>query len=71
MADIIGIGQNTYTNWKKDLNDKRKGARHDNNAKYTEADKEQALKALALNPDMSPAELQAKYLDEKGVYLAQ
>ena len=20
MADIIGIGQNTYTNWKKDLN---------------------------------------------------
>ena len=69
MADIIGIGQNTYTNWKKDLNDKRKGARHDNNAKYTEADKEQALKALALNPDMSPAELQAKYLDEKGVYL--
>lgn len=37
--------------------------------KYTEADKEQVLKALALNPDMSPAELQAKYLDEKGVYL--
>ena len=69
MADIIGIGQNTYTNWKKDLNDKRKGLRLYNNAKYTEADKEQALKALALNPDMSPAELQAKYLDEKGVYL--
>lgn len=27
MADIIGIGQNAYTNWKKDLNDKRKGAK--------------------------------------------
>ncbi|MGN1167252.1 MAG: transposase [Lachnospiraceae bacterium] len=69
MADIIGIGQNTYTNWKKDLKDKRKGARHDNNAKYTEEDKAQALNALALNPDMSPAELQAKYLDEYGIYL--
>ena len=69
MADILGIGQNTYTNWKKGVTDKRKGARHSNNARYTEKDRERALKALSLNPDLSPSELQAKYLDEEGIYL--
>lgn len=68
-ADILGIGQNTYTNWKKGVTDKRKGARHSNNARYTEKDRERALKALSLNPDLSPSELQAKYLDEEGIYL--
>lgn len=69
MAEVLGIGQNTYTNWKKSLTDKRKGARHANSSRYTESDRAQAIKALALNPDMSPAELQAKYLDEQGIYL--
>ena len=69
MAEVLGIGQNTYTNWKKSLTDKRKGARHFNNTRYTESDRAQALKALALNPDLSPSELQAKYLDEQGIYL--
>jgi len=69
MAEVLGIGQNTYTNWKKRLTDKRKGARHANNTRYTESDRAQAIKALVLNPDMSPSELQAKYLDEQGIYL--
>ena len=69
MAEILGIGQNTYTNWKKSLHDKRKGSSHPNNAKYSEEERQQALEALLLNPDMSPSELQAKYLDEHGVYL--
>ncbi len=69
MAEILGIGQNTYTNWKKSLHDKRKGSSHPNNAKYSEEERKQALEALLLNPDMSPSELQAKYLDEHGVYL--
>ena len=69
MAEILGISHNTYTNWKMSLTDKRNGACHPNNAKYSDAERLQALEALMLNPDMSPAELQAKYLDEKGVYL--
>ena len=69
MAEILGISHNTYTNWKKSLTDKRNGACHPNNAKYSDAERQQALEALMLNPDMSPAELQAKYLDEKGIYL--
>ena len=69
MAEILGIGQNTYTNWKKGLKDKRKGSSHPNNAKYSDEERQQAIEALMLNPDMSPSELQAKYLDEQGVYL--
>ncbi len=69
MAEILCIGQNTYTNWKKSLQDKRKGSSHPNNAKYSEEERQQALEALLLNSDMSPSELQAKYLDENGVYL--
>lgn len=37
------------------------------NAKYSDEKRQQALEALLLNPDMSPSELQAKYLDEHGV----
>ena len=51
------------------MHDKRKGSSHPNNAKYSEEERQQALEALLLNPDMSPSELQAKYLDEHGVYL--
>lgn len=57
MAEILGIGQHTYTNWKKSLQDKRKVAFHPNNAKYSEEVRQQALEALLLNPDMSPSEL--------------
>lgn len=67
MAEIIGKGQNTYANWKESLQDKRKGSSHQNNAKYSDEKRQQALEALLLNPDMSPSELQAKYLDEHGV----
>lgn len=67
MAEIIGKGQNTYANWKKSLQDKRKGSSHQNNAKYSDEKRQKALEALLLNPDMSPSELQAKYLDEHGV----
>lgn len=62
MAEILGIGQNTYTNWKKSLQDKRKGSSHPNNAKYTDEERQQALEALLLNPDMSPSELQLNTL---------
>ncbi|MDY5063397.1 MAG: hypothetical protein SPE82_01600 [Succinivibrio sp.] len=68
MADCLGISKNTYTNWKKSFQDKRKGAKHVNNMKYTE-ERLQAYCALMLNPDISPSELVAKYLDEKGIYL--
>ena len=69
MTEAIGMGKNSYTNWKKDLTDKRKGAKHVNNCKYSQEEREQALSALKLNPDMNPYELQAKYLDEHGIYL--
>lgn len=52
MAEILGKGQNTYTNWKKSLQDKRKGSSHPNNAKYSDEERQQALEALLLNPDM-------------------
>ena len=69
MADCLGISKNTYTNWKKGFQDKRKGAKHVNNMKYTEEERQQAYCALMLNSDVSPSELVAKYLDEKGIYL--
>lgn len=62
MAEIIGKGQNTYANWKKNLQDKRKGASHPNNAKYSEEERQQALEAMLLNPDMSPSELRLNTL---------
>lgn len=62
MAEIIGKGQNTYANWKKSLQDKRKGSSHQNNAKYSDEKRQQALEALLLNPDMSPSELQLNTL---------
>lgn len=69
MTEALGMGKNSYTNWKKDLTDKRKGAKHVNNYKYSQEDREKALLALMLNPDMNPYELQAKYLDEHNTYL--
>lgn len=69
MADYLGISKNTYTNWKKSFQDKRKCAKHVNNMKYTEEEHLQAYCALMLNPDVSQSELVAKYLDEKGIYL--
>ncbi len=69
MAEYVGIGENTYTNWKKAMYDGRKGARHINNCKYSEAERERALQAMLLHPDLSAAEVQARYLDEEGIYL--
>ena len=54
MTEALGMGKNSYTNWKKDLTDKRKGAKHVNNYKYSQEDREKALLALMLNPDMNP-----------------
>lgn len=62
MAEILCIGQNTYTNWKKSLQDKRKGSSHPNNAKYSDEERQQALEALLLNPVMSPSELRLNTL---------
>lgn len=58
MTEAIGMGKNSYTNWKKDLTDKRKGAKHVNNYKYSQEELERALLALKLNPDMNPYKLQ-------------
>lgn len=69
MTEAIGMGKNSYTNWKKDPTDKRKGAKHVNNYKYSQEEREQALLAFKLHPDMNPYKLQAKYLDEHNIYL--
>lgn len=69
MTEYLGISHNTYTNWKKSTTDCRKGAKHPNAAKYSEEDRKRALDALLLNPDLTPPEIQAKYLDEHSIYL--
>ena len=69
MAEYLRISHNTYTNWKKSTTDCRKGVKHPNAAKYSEEDRQRALEALLLNPDLTPPEIQAKYLDEHNVYL--
>src|SRR5574344_101046 len=69
MAEYLGISHNIYTNWKKSTTYCRKGVKHPNAAKYSEEDRQRALKALLLNPNLTPPEIQAKYLDEHNVYL--
>lgn len=66
---LLGLHYNTYTNWIKQEQDMRDGAPHPGNENYTEEEHKAAIEALYKYPDLSPYELQAKYLDEFGIYL--
>ena len=64
---LRGLHYNTYTNWIKQERDMRDGAPHPGNENYTEDERKAAIEALYKYPDLSPYELQAKYLDEFGI----
>ena len=69
VTELIGIHYNTYTNWKKSTNDKRKGASHENNRYYTDEEVGRAKEAILKYPDMTIPQIQAMYLDDFSTYL--
>ena len=64
LAKLCGIERTSYYRWKKNSVDRRKGANHSNNAVYTEAMDERALKYIKTHPDLNVDELIATCLDQ-------
>ena len=63
LCEMMGIGRATFYRWIKCTDDKRKGSVHRGLMKYSPEHEARVLLAVKLNPDLTPDELIAMYLD--------